>query len=181
MASFSQTTYRIGNGLVSVEFHNYNIKLILLRALVIQILGIGAGLIYTVIFSEQLLFGEVETSEKQDDITYLSLEALQNAIQSKSKILLVDGRSESAYHEGHILGAVNIPYIQYDYFSRQLLDDVARETPIIVYCSGKDCNTSVELAKFLSRKFGFIHVQIFEGGWEEWVKGGNPIQTGSAR
>ncbi len=166
---------------MSVGFHNYNIKLILLRALVIQILGIGAGLIYTVIFSEQLLFGEVETSKKQDDITYVSLEGLQKAIQSKSKILLIDGRSESAYHEGHILGAVNIPYIQRDYFSEQLLSNVARETPIIVYCSGKNCNTSVELAKSLSQKFGFIHVQVFAGGWEEWIKGKNPIQTGLDR
>ena len=99
---------------MSVEFRNLGIKLVLLRALVIQILGIGTGLIYTVIFSEQLLFGEVETSEKQDDIIYVSLEALQNVIQSKSKILLIDGRSESAYHEGHIPGAVNIPYIQHD-------------------------------------------------------------------
>ncbi len=162
---------------MSVAFRNPDMKLILLRALVIQILGIGTGLIYTVIFSEQLLFGEVETSQQKDDITYLSLEALQNRIQSKSEILLIDGRSESAYHEGHILGAVNIPYIQRDYFSEQLLGHVARETPIIVYCSGKDCNTSVELAKFLTQKFGFVHVRVFEGGWEEWVKGKKPIQT----
>lgn len=162
---------------MSVEFRNPDIKLVLLRALVIQILGIGAGLIYTVIFSEQLLFGEVETSEKQDDIIYVSLEALQNIIQSKSKILLIDGRSESAYHEGHIPGAVNIPYIQHDYFFWQLLDDVARETPIIVYCSGKNCNVSVKLAKSLSRKYGFVNVQVFEGGWEEWVKRKKPIQT----
>ena len=161
--------------------HNYNIKLILLRALVIQILGIGAGLIYTIIFSEQLLFSEVETSEKQDDITYVSLEVLQNVIQSKSKILLIDGRSEPVYHKGHISGAVNIPYIQRDYFFEKLLDDVARETPIIVYCSGKNCNISVKLAKFLSQKFGFMHVQVFEGGWEEWVQGENPIQKGFDR
>ncbi len=158
-------------------FYDYNIKLILLRTLVIQILGIGAGLIYTVIFSEQLLLGEVEIPEKQDDITYVSLEGLQNAIQSKSKILLIDGRSESAYHRGHILGAVNIPYIQRDYFFHQLLANVARETPIIVYCSGKSCNISIELARSLSGKFGFIHVRVFQGGWEEWVKGKNPIQT----
>ncbi len=164
---------------MDVGFYNY--KLVLLRTLVIQILGIGAGLIYTVIFSEQLLFGDIEISEKQYDITYLSLEALQNIIQSKSKILLIDGRSELAYHEGHILGAVNIPYMQRDYFSQQLLADVARELPIIVYCSGKNCNTSVELAKFLSQKFRFINIQVFEGGWEEWIKGENPIQKGSSR
>ncbi len=163
--------------LVSLEFRNPDIKLILLRVLVIQVLGIGTGLIYTVIFSEQLLFGEVETSEKQDDITYVSLEVLQNIIHSKSKILLIDGRSESAYHRGHIPGAVNIPYIQRDYFFRQLLADVARETLIIVYCSGKNCNISVKLARSLSGEFGFIHVRVFEGGWEEWVKGKNPIQT----
>jgi len=160
---------------VSVGFYNY--KLVLLRALVIQILGIGAGLIYTVTFSEQLLLGEVETSEKQDDITYVSLEVLQNVIQSKSKILLIDGRSESAYHEGHIPGAVNVPYIQRDYFFKKFLADVARETPIIVYCSGENCNTSVKLARSLSGEFGFIHVQVFEGGWEKWVKEKNPIQT----
>ena len=158
-----------------------NIKLILLRVLVIQILGIGAGLIYTVIFSDQLLFGEIEFFQQKGDITYLSLEGLQNAIQSKSKILLIDGRSESAYHRGHIPGAVNVPYIQRDYFFDKLLADVAPETPIIVYCSDKHCNTSVELAKFLSQKFGFIHVRVFEGGWEEWVKGKNPIQKSFGR
>lgn len=166
---------------MSLRLHNYNIKLILLRALVIQILGIGAGLIYTVIFSEQLLFGEIDTSEIQGDITYVSLEVLQNVIQSKSKILLIDGRSESVYHKGHIPGAVNVPYIQRDYFFHRLLADVARETPIIVYCSGKNCNVSVKLAKSLSGEFGFIHVRVFEGGWEEWVKGKNPIQTGFDR
>lgn len=159
---------------MSIEFRNPDIKLVLLRALVIQILGMGAGLIYTVIFIEQFLLGNVEISEEQDDITYVSLDGLQNATQSKSQILLIDGRSESAYHEGHIPGAVNIPYIQRDYFSEQLLSNVARETPIIVYCSSKNCNTSIELAKFLSRKFGFTQVQVFEGGWEEWVKGENP-------
>lgn len=162
---------------MSVELHNYNIKLVLLRALVIQILGIGTGLIYTVIFGEQFLFGEFENSAKQDDITYVSLEVLQNVIQSKSKILLIDGRSESAYHRGHIPGAVNIPYIQRNYFFQQLLADVARETSIIVYCSGINCNVSVKLARSLSGEFGFIHVRVFEGGWEEWVKGKNPIQT----
>jgi rhodanese-related sulfurtransferase len=162
---------------VSVGFYDYNIKLVLLRVLDIQILGIGAGLIYTVIFTEQLLLGEVENLQVKNDIKYVSLGMLQNIIQSKPQILLVDGRSESAYHKGHIPGALNIPYIQHDYFSRQLLGDVARETPIIVYCSGKNCNTSVELAKSLSRKYGFVNVQVFEGGWEEWVKGKNPVQT----
>ncbi len=161
-----------------MQIYHHDIKLVLLRAFVIQILGIGAGLIYSVIVSEQLLFGEVEIPKKKGDVKYVSLEVLKNIIQSKSKILLVDGRSESAYHKGHIPGAVNIPYIQHDYFSQQLLAHVARETPIIVYCSGKNCNTSVELAKSLSEKFEFIHIRIFEGGWEEWVKGENPIQTG---
>ena len=166
---------------MSLEFRNPDIKLVLLRVLAIQILGIGAGLIYIIIFSEQLLLGEVETSKKQDDITYVSLEVLLNVIQSKSEILLIDGRSESAYHRGHIPGAVNIPYIRRDYFFYQLLADVARETPIIVYCSGKNCNISVKLARSLSGRFGFIHVRVFEGGWEEWVKGKNPIQTGFDR
>ena len=164
---------------MSVGLHNY--KLVLLRALVIQILGIGAGLIYIVILSDQLLFGEIELPQQKGDITYLSLEAFQNIIQSKSRIFLIDGRSESAFHEGHIPEAVSIPYIQRDYLSEQLLSNVARETPIIVYCSGKNCNTSVELAKFLFQKFGFINVRVFEGGWEEWTKGENPVQTSFGR
>ena len=61
---------------MSVEFRNPDIKLVLLRVLGIQILGIGTGLIYTVIFSEQLLFGEVETLKKKGDIAYVSLARL---------------------------------------------------------------------------------------------------------
>ena len=162
---------------MSVGLHNYNIKLILSACIGYSIFGNRHRIDLYCYFSEQLLLGEVEISEKQDNITYVSLEVLQNVVHSKSKILLIDGRSESTYHEGHIPGAVNIPYIQRDYFLRQLLADVARETPIIVYCSGKNCNISVKLARSLSGEFGFIHVRVFEGGWEEWVKGKNPIQT----
>jgi rhodanese-related sulfurtransferase len=93
--------------------------------------------------------------------------------------LLVNAREAQQFTEGHIPGAVSVPY-----------DDAVRdptllgkldpgERPIIVYCSGGTCESSLPLAEMLVRDFGPRRVLVYEGGFPEWAASGEPVSRES--
>lgn len=51
---------------------------------------------------------------------------------------------------------------------------VAKNAPIIVYCSGPTCSQSREAAEKLT-KLGYSKVEAFKGGLEDWKKTGHGI------
>lgn len=92
--------------------------------------------------------------------------------------LLVDTRSREVYREGHIPGALNIPYEKGDtYLSRfEQKSDIRR---VITYCDGDECMSSVDLAEKLV--FIFPEVYYFFGGWEVWIDKNNPVEEGEGK
>lgn len=59
--------------------------------------------------------------------------------------LVIDVREPFEYDEGHVEGAVNIPPMQLLSHAPQL-DDVPKDTPIIVYCrTGSRSNTAIHI------------------------------------
>ncbi len=95
----------------------------------------------------------------------------------KGEALFVDSRSEDAFRDGHILGAINIPFAAH---KEKELDFhlLPQEITLVIYCDGSECQSSVGLAKALHRK-GFSQIKVFFGGWEEWVKEGLPVSPGN--
>jgi len=80
-------------------------------------------------------------------------------------IFLVDARSGEEFIQGHIPGAVNIPYSEADLWLDSL-DRMERPSLIIAYCDGGTCQASREL---LSRIFFlFDSAAVYSGGWESW-------------
>lgn len=79
---------------------------------------------------------------------------------------LLDARPAEAYDAGHIDSALSVPLEDYENQSdiRAILDPV---TPIIVYCSGVDCDDSLHLILKL-RQDGLSQAVLYAGGWEEW-------------
>jgi len=91
--------------------------------------------------------------------------------------LVLDAREAAEYVEGHISGAISLPYndalADPDRVSH--LDPGGR--PIVVYCSGGDCELSMDLAKVLIQS-GRRRVLIYEGGFPEWQSAGYPVARG---
>lgn len=87
--------------------------------------------------------------------------------------VFLDSRAEEKYLEGHILGAVNIPFEGGERIVEEQLP-FPSETTLIVYCDGNECQSSVLLAKVLA-EFGFEDIRVFFGGWAEWVAAGLPL------
>ena len=88
--------------------------------------------------------------------------------------LLVDVRSEAAYAECHIPGAVNLP-------AHAITDAAAAALPrdkvIVVYCWGPACNGAAKGAARLSA-LGF-RIKEMLGGIEYWRKEGGPVEGSS--
>jgi rhodanese-related sulfurtransferase len=88
--------------------------------------------------------------------------------------LFVDARHDYDFKLGHIKGAISAPLKDFNLTTSPLVD-VSRNTTIITYCDGAECNSSIELAKVLSEA-GFIDVRMFFGGWNEWRQHGGATE-----
>jgi rhodanese-related sulfurtransferase len=93
--------------------------------------------------------------------------------------LFVDAREPTEYAEGHIDGAVSLP------FDASVTDPVALEAvdpagkALIVYCGGGACEQSMSLA-FALVQVGHKKVLVYKGGFPEWQAAGLRVATGEA-
>jgi len=93
--------------------------------------------------------------------------------------LFVDARSAADYAQGHIAGAINLPFddVFKDPSRARALDAGGR--PIVTYCDGGDCDLSRNLA-FSLLDAGQHRVLVFTGGIPAWKDAGGAIHTGDA-
>jgi rhodanese-related sulfurtransferase len=87
--------------------------------------------------------------------------------------VLVDSRSDEAWAQGHIPGAVHLPTARIPERATELLDP---SVPVVTYCWGPGCNGATRAALALARQ-GF-HVKEMLGGVEYWIREGYPLRSG---
>jgi len=78
--------------------------------------------------------------------------------------IFIDARDEELFEEGHIQGAVNLPWHDVDNYFMDFAKDIRPTDRIITYCDGESCNLSHELALFLIN-MKFPNVQVLVNGW----------------
>ena len=96
--------------------------------------------------------------------------------------LILDARRSSVYRDGHIAGARSLSVWEAD------ADDKVRalfaegrdqSAPVVIYCSGGECEDSHMLAEKLY-KVGFDDVLVYKDGFPDWQKRGLPVSKGDA-
>ena len=93
---------------------------------------------------------------------------------------IVDARSPEEYAEGHIAGAVNMPFDEVFKDPDKVKALVTHGRPIIVtYCGGGDCDLSRNLA-FSLIDAGHKKVLVFLEGYPAWKDSGAPVTIGTA-
>ena len=84
--------------------------------------------------------------------------------------MLIDVRSPEEFAEGHIPGAVNMPYDAIDDFINELEGN--KDKPIIVYCrSGRRAKLAMKVLEALE----FSEVMHLEGDMLGWSDAGLPV------
>lgn len=88
---------------------------------------------------------------------------------------IIDARDPAEYDEGHIPGAINVPYDRLPEYLDMLSAEAPMDGDVIVYCRGPSCDFSDQLATEL-KILGYQHVRVFSGGWEQWSSAGYPVE-----
>jgi len=114
------------------------------------------------------------------DTPYVELHGADVATLHRAGALFLDARRSSVYAEGHIAGARSVSVWEADVDERvgALLAEGGHErAPVVIYCSGGDCEDSHMLAQKLFGA-GFENLYVYRDGWPDWQKRSLPARTG---
>lgn len=110
-------------------------------------------------------------AEAQEQVEFITVEELFDAIDAEHKMTLVDVRTEAEYEAGHLRGAVWIPRGKLEFVAaKETLGSTSDE--IVVYCK-HDGRSSLAAATL--KRLGFEHVKYLQEGFELWVTSGHTI------
>ena len=104
----------------------------------------------------------------------ISLAEMKRLFDAGSVIIL-DARDAAEYEQGHIPGAINIPYDRIPEYFDVLQAEVPLEAHVVVYSRSLTCDFSDQLATEL-KIMGYQNVSILSGGWESCTTAGYPIE-----
>ena len=93
---------------------------------------------------------------------------LQN---NSAEITVIDARTQEAYSEGHVPGAVNLPWRKIDASSTAAMP---RNKVLVTYCDGIHCNASTKAAMRLAA-LGFRVKEMLDG-IQGWKREGYPVE-----
>ena len=91
--------------------------------------------------------------------------------------VLVDALPNSYYAQQHLPGAINLVESDVVELAGELLPD--HDRTVITYCSNPSCQNSKAVARRLEA-LGYTDVRTYEGGIQDWVEAGNPVETAVA-
>lgn len=100
-------------------------------------------------------------------------EELRAAIDD-AHVTVVDALPPAPFGQRHLPGAINIVAENFDEQVRAALPDAA--AAIVTYSTDERCTRGPELAARL-RELGYRDVRTYEGGIEDWIAAGLPIES----
>lgn len=138
-----------------------------------------AGLLVQVISPTRIPWQEdwaryVETKALAAGLPLASVADVQRMLGEQSHLLL-DARPVADYDKGHLPGALSLPQTDLDTYYAQLMPLLTPAQPLLVYCSGLECDESFLLSVYL-REQGFTNVTLFVGGYLAWKAAGLPLE-----
>lgn len=115
------------------------------------------------------------TKLKSAKVTDINTEVAKKLYDAKAAVF-IDARPEDQYNAGHISGSMNVYAEQWQSKIPEIIQ-IAKEQPIICYCSGGDeCELSHDLAKSL-QGLGYLNVFVYTGGIQDWTAKKYPLVT----
>lgn len=106
----------------------------------------------------------------------ITLEEAKQAFDNQSATF-IDSRKMESYEAAHIPGAFKIELHDFSTRDPQVLMLVPRDSNIIVYCNGGNCDESVKVAEMLNNS-GYKKVYVLHDGLPGWKAMGWPTETG---
>jgi len=119
---------------------------------------------------------EARFSDAAGESLVIALDQARHLFEEDAAVF-VDARPESQYAQGHIPGALSLPWQEVDRYFMETADLLQVPKTIITYCDGESCELSHELALFL-KEMGYETVRVLVNGWTVWQEAGLPREIG---
>lgn len=122
--------------------------------------------------------GDYLTAALEAGLAPMGFEEVQ-AASTDGFTLLIDARDKNLYDDGHIPGAVSIPY---EFAIRKSLNGLLKSVtedfskPTVVYCGDKFCAKAFNLTKQLT-ELGHGDVYLYADGFSDWDANGGTVET----
>ena len=142
-----------------------------------MMLRIAAGL-----FAGMLISGVAQAGDTPAELSGAKLVGAEEVVKAQSAgAMIIDSRVASEYAEGHIKGAVNVPYreksekavnfdaAQDEFNLAKLPADKA--AAVVVYCNGPECWKSFK-GSTVAMKGGYTNVLWYREGFPQWKSKG---------
>lgn len=129
----------------------------------LAILALCFGALLTFFGLTQVRVASIETLTPQTLITQL---------ESPHRPVVLDVRSKAEYVDGHIPGAIHIPFQAIPDRLSEIID--FKEQPIIVYC---EAGVRARIAERALEEAGFQQVFQLEGQMQRWRQENYPIEN----
>jgi rhodanese-related sulfurtransferase len=97
------------------------------------------------------------------------------ALHGAGVAVFLDARPEEAFNSGHVAGARNLPWQDFDARFPEIMEAIPPDAFIITYCDGEACSLSKDLALAL-RNMGYTQVRVLVNGWSVWKDEGLPTE-----
>jgi rhodanese-related sulfurtransferase len=131
------------------------------------------------------LFGDWDTSKgvisakaKNKPVAHgIEIQSVKEAyaLFNEKTTVFVDARDKDSYDQGHIPGALSLSVYDYNKLFAGFMAVCPREKPVVTYCSGRECEDSHNLARYL-KEDGYTDVRVFVDGFPAWEKEGLPVE-----
>lgn len=108
----------------------------------------------------------VEAQAVAEKMPLVQLSDMLNILRDGSR-LFVDARPFAEYAQAHLPGALSLPFQTLEKNAEAKTAVLASAKPLVVYCSGPECDDSLLLALKL-RDAGRGDIAVFIGGMELW-------------
>jgi rhodanese-related sulfurtransferase len=100
-----------------------------------------------------------------------------HAVVDARRATVVEALPAPYYEDAHQPTAQNLPHDSDDATIAAVLPD--RDATVVVYCSNLACQNSTILSRRLVQ-LGYTDVREYEGGKEDWITAGLPVETSAA-
>ena len=133
-----------------------------------------------------LISGMAQAADTPAALAGAKLVAADDVVKAQSTgAVTIDTRVASEYADGHIKGALNVPYREksektvnfdasQDEFNLAKLP-ADKAAPVVIYCNGPECWKSFK-ASTVAMKGGYTNVLWYREGFPQWKSKGLPAE-----
>ena len=113
------------------------------------------------------------TDSSNGQSKYKMVDVTTAKVLHERNAMFIDVRHKYWFDEGHIPGAVNIPFSRFN--DNNLAKVVSKDQEVVFYCYGINCELS-DKASNRALSWGYEKVYYFMKGYPGWLGAGYPIE-----